>query len=509
MKRNSIAIIIIATFLHTHFIVQGQNLFYYPNENEQKEDAKRALDYFKALETTISARVIHFYNPAQIWSSKIINIELENFGTVSLSLKNRKQFSKNAFYWYGTDRTKRTSAFFSYHDGFVIGRILVDKSLFVIIHSKQGTQIIKQVNPSLFMKDADIGSVHNQRGMYYLQKQYSPAKTKSDPVVIDVMVLYSSNSPEYMGMGSDCLSTVIAALANNDIYDIELNLVYEDELPDSVFQESSSLATDVSTLMNNQTVQNMRDTYAADVVAYIASDADPFLAGIYNPSGYFASKGSYAIDYLTFAHEIAHIVGCGHNCDYTKYTPPDTTYTNQGYVEWDYNWSTIMCVTYEDSTIPPRDFLYSYPDLYDGPNKIYFNNIAEWDANAYTVSCFKSNHRNSYKSEQADVLQFTNSMYKDIIISNNYPNPFNPATTFSYQLPQDAFVTLEVFDMMGRKVTSLAQSQKSAGHHSVVWNAKDDAGRSVSSGTYLYRFIALPLNGEKSVISNGRMVLMR
>ncbi|MFH0990339.1 MAG: FlgD immunoglobulin-like domain containing protein [bacterium] len=91
----------------------------------------------------------------------------------------------------------------------------------------------------------------------------------------------------------------------------------------------------------------------------------------------------------------------------------------------------------------------------------------------------------------------------------NFPNPFNPTTTLSYQLPQNALVTLEVYDLMGRKVTTLVQAQKSAGYHSVVWNAKDAAGRSISSGTYLYRFVAQSLSGGKSLIANGKMVLMK
>jgi hypothetical protein len=64
----------------------------------------------------------------------------------------------------------------------------------------------------------------------------------------------------------------------------------------------------------------------------------------------------------------------------------------------------------------------------------------------------------------------------------NYPNPFNPATIIEYQLPSDGFVSLKVFDMLGREVTTLVAEQEEAGYKSVEWNAGN-----VSSGIYFYR----------------------
>jgi hypothetical protein len=64
----------------------------------------------------------------------------------------------------------------------------------------------------------------------------------------------------------------------------------------------------------------------------------------------------------------------------------------------------------------------------------------------------------------------------------NYPNPFNPATTIEYQLPSDGFVSLKVFDMLGREVATLVDERQDVGYKSVDWNAG-----SVSSGIYFYR----------------------
>lgn len=92
---------------------------------------------------------------------------------------------------------------------------------------------------------------------------------------------------------------------------------------------------------------------------------------------------------------------------------------------------------------------------------------------------------------------------------SSYPNPFNPVTTISYQLVEDAHVTLEVFDIMGRRVAALVNEEKSAGYYSVQWNGRDDLNHSLSSGVYLYRFIATPSSGKESIHFSGKLLLAK
>lgn len=72
-------------------------------------------------------------------------------------------------------------------------------------------------------------------------------------------------------------------------------------------------------------------------------------------------------------------------------------------------------------------------------------------------------------------------------LSQNYPNPFNPTTTIRFDVPQAGHVTLSVYDLLGRQVATLVDGVIAAGDHAVVWNARDDVGRSVASGSYIYR----------------------
>jgi flagellar hook assembly protein FlgD len=67
------------------------------------------------------------------------------------------------------------------------------------------------------------------------------------------------------------------------------------------------------------------------------------------------------------------------------------------------------------------------------------------------------------------------------------PNPFNPATTLGFALASPGRVVMSVYDPAGRLVRRLVDGHRSAGPHEVVWDGRDDAGRSLPSGTYLVR----------------------
>ncbi|MFA7421894.1 MAG: FlgD immunoglobulin-like domain containing protein, partial [Melioribacteraceae bacterium] len=75
-------------------------------------------------------------------------------------------------------------------------------------------------------------------------------------------------------------------------------------------------------------------------------------------------------------------------------------------------------------------------------------------------------------------------------LEQNYPNPFNPTTLISYALPSNSFVTLKVYDMLGREIKTLVSKEVAAGSYSVNWNGDDNFGNKVSTGAYVYRITA-------------------
>ena len=71
-------------------------------------------------------------------------------------------------------------------------------------------------------------------------------------------------------------------------------------------------------------------------------------------------------------------------------------------------------------------------------------------------------------------------------LHQNYPNPFNPTTSISYDLPKNEFVSINVFDLMGREVKTLVNKEQIAGFRSVKWDATNNTGHPVSAGMYIY-----------------------
>lgn len=75
-------------------------------------------------------------------------------------------------------------------------------------------------------------------------------------------------------------------------------------------------------------------------------------------------------------------------------------------------------------------------------------------------------------------------------LSSPFPNPFNPTTTISYDLPEQSQVTLGIYDLLGKKIKALVNQSQVAGNKIVVWDGTDFFGRQVSAGVYLYRIQA-------------------
>ncbi len=73
-----------------------------------------------------------------------------------------------------------------------------------------------------------------------------------------------------------------------------------------------------------------------------------------------------------------------------------------------------------------------------------------------------------------------------------YPNPFNPRTTISYDLPADTTVSIIIYDAIGQEIRQLVSQHYTAGRYSVQWDAKDFMGRSVGSGVYIAKIVAGP-----------------
>lgn len=75
----------------------------------------------------------------------------------------------------------------------------------------------------------------------------------------------------------------------------------------------------------------------------------------------------------------------------------------------------------------------------------------------------------------------------EFALSQNYPNPFNQSTKIEFSLAKSGFVSLNIYDILGRKVRTLVSERLSSGYKSVIWDGKNDDGNDVASGVYFYQ----------------------
>jgi hypothetical protein len=86
-------------------------------------------------------------------------------------------------------------------------------------------------------------------------------------------------------------------------------------------------------------------------------------------------------------------------------------------------------------------------------------------------------------------------------LGQNHPNPFNPTTTIGYELPENARVSLVIYDVSGRLVRSLVDREnKPAGRYEEVWDGRDNTGNQVASGVYFYRISTPAFTRSKSMV---------
>lgn len=112
------------------------------------------------------------------------------------------------------------------------------------------------------------------------------------------------------------------------------------------------------------------------------------------------------------------------------------------------------------------------------------------------------------KSSLSSVGKTNGTAVRDFSLEQNFPNPFNPTTTIRFTVGKKAKVSVVLYDVTGRAVSTLVNQEKESGTYDATWNAKSDTGVSVASGTYFYRLIATADDGSKTV-ETKKMTLLR
>ena len=155
------------------------------------------------------------------------------------------------------------------------------------------------------------------------------------------------------------------------------------------------------------------------------------------------------------------------------------------------------------------DWRYTY--AYDSNGNMTYFSSENWDGSQWIISngncsfydsfgrgySFTSAEINVFYSPITDVIE-SNEVINKFSLSQNYPNPFNPSTALKYEIPKESYITLKVYDILGREVVTLVNQQQKTGYYEVDWNAVNN-----SSGIYFYKIQA----GE--FVATKKMILMK
>jgi hypothetical protein len=110
--------------------------------------------------------------------------------------------------------------------------------------------------------------------------------------------------------------------------------------------------------------------------------------------------------------------------------------------------------------------------------------LTVWDDATDSLTAFGDITLHSIGSVVEDDFNMNPAVFS---LAQNFPNPFNPQTTISYQLPTGVNATLKIYNLLGQEIRTLVSGDRSAGQHCVVWDGKDTWGDQVGSGVYFYQ----------------------
>ena len=117
---------------------------------------------------------------------------------------------------------------------------------------------------------------------------------------------------------------------------------------------------------------------------------------------------------------------------------------------------------------------------------------------------------NAVKSALVNVNETRTILPTEFSVSDGYPNPFNPSTTFRIVLPERSRVSIKVYDVLGSEVRQLTSGEYDAGMRQVVWDGKNGKGQVCSSGIYYAVVRATPMTeGRAGFMATRKVVMMK
>ena len=159
------------------------------------------------------------------------------------------------------------------------------------------------------------------------------------------------------------------------------------------------------------------------------------------------------------------------------------------------DFASISGPTYVEAPVAWTQFTYSLDAYANQTIRVAIQCVSN-DAFIFMVDDVEVDAPGGTDNESNDVILVS-------ALEGNYPNPFNPETTIAFSTKESGQVSLDIYNIKGQKVRTLINDHRDAGSHKIVWNGKDDNGKSVASGVFFYRM----KSGKYS--STKKMILMK
>ncbi len=175
----------------------------------------------------------------------------------------------------------------------------------------------------------------------------------------------------------------------------------------------------------------------------------------------FISPPDNMDDLITFITDFR----SGNNTVAWGWDPDNNEYENDDM--WHIQWPLPENLAYTNETL-----------LTQGEDGYPVGDLYHWFPEKYEH--WKSGEPNSTDDDELEVA----STFK---LAPAYPNPFNPTTTIKFYLPKKENITIEIYNLLGKKVRTLTHHSYQQGYHTVQWNGRDQLGNAVSSGVYFCR----------------------
>ena len=287
-------------------------------------------------------------------------------------------------------------------------------------------------------------------------------------------------------------------------------IIYENlGTPDEYdYQTDFYVTNEVSERANQSIVIADLDSNGTNEMFAVTSGTNSLTGTLLTPGYFYAVICSTGVDSLTFAnfHYLAEYPGGLRQLsigDADQDGKPNlyiAGHYNEAVFDWEYNGGNLDDVSsYSQTMIFMDDTTDNFtPNNDQGKVRVakLFSGDIDNDGNGdviFSSASFATDKPQLFMVEHEEEIIVVNIDHNDsdiipnkVSLEQNFPNPFDPATAFQYNLAESGIIELTITDIIGRKVTTLISGYQRSGNHNVLWTGKDSNGNQVPSGIYFY-----------------------